>query len=162
MLFSISEKRTVLLMPEVLATFSKYQQTGLEKEAGGYLLGSQFGKQLVVEIATEPGVYDIRKRFFFKRNKYHGQEIVDGIWRASGKRVILSGEWHSHPENFPIPSKTDAKESMKSFTKGYFPLGFMLIVIVSDNAIVNSWVGIQNKSGLFPIDRIGFQFWRDD
>jgi hypothetical protein len=51
---------------------------------------------------------------------------------------------------------------MKSFAKGHFPLGFMLIVIVGKKAIVHSWIGIQNKSSLFKINRIGYQFWRDD
>ena len=150
------------MTPEVLATFSKYQQTGSKTEAGGYLIGREFGRQLVVEVATEPGICDIRKRFFFKRNKYRGQKIVDEIWEDSGKKMIIAGEWHSHPEHFPIPSETDIREAMKSFTKGHFPLGFVLIVIVGKRAIVHSWVGIQNKSGLFRINRIGYQFWRDD
>lgn len=162
MLYNNLGKGTILLTPEVLATFSKYQQAGSKTEAGGYLIGREFGRQLVVEVATEPGIGDIRKRFFFKRNKYRGQKIVDEIWEDSGKKMIIAGEWHSHPEHFPIPSETDIREAMKSFTKGHFPLGFALIVIVGKRAIVHSWVGIQNKSGLFRINRIGYQFWRDD
>lgn len=162
MLYNNLGKGTILLTPEVLATFSKYQQTGAKTEAGGYLIGQEFGGQLVVEVATEPGADDIRKSFFFKRNKNRGQKFVDEIWKASGRKMIIAGEWHSHPEKFPTPSKTDIRESMKSFAKGHFPLGFMLIVIVGKKAIVHSWVGIQNKSGLFKINRIGYQFWRDD
>ena len=162
MLYNNIGKGTILLTPGVLATFSKYQQTGSKTEAGGYLMGREFGGQLVVEVATEPGADDVRKRFFFKRNKYRGQKLVDKIWKASGRKMIIAGEWHSHPESFPTPSNRDIRESIKSFNKGHFPLDFMLIVIVGKKAIVHSWVGIQNKSGLFRISRIGYQFWRDD
>lgn len=162
MLFNDLTKGTILLTPEVLAIFSKYQQTESKIEAGGYLIGQEFSGQLVVEVATEPGVNDVRKRFFFKRNKYHGQKLVDKIWKASDRKMIIAGEWHSHPERFPTPSTTDIRESRKSFIEGHFPLGFMLIVIIGITAIVHSWVGIQNKSGLFRISRIGYHFWRDD
>ena len=163
MLYNNLGKGTILLTPEVLDTLSKYQQTGLSmSEAGGYLIGRKFEKQLVVEVATEPGFGDIRKRFFFKRNKYRGQKIVDKIWEASEKKMIIAGEWHSHHETYPVPSETDIRESMKSLDKGHFPLGFMLIVIVSKHAVVHSWVGVQTKSGLYRIQRIGYQLWRDD
>jgi integrative and conjugative element protein (TIGR02256 family) len=162
MLYNNLGNGTILFIPEALDTFSKYQQTGSMPEAGGYLIGREFGRQLVVEIATEPGTRDIRKPFFFKRNKYRGQRIVEKIWEASGKKMIIAGEWHSHPERFPVPSEMDIREAMKSFDKGHFPLGFMLIVIVSKSAIVHSWVGIQTKAGLYQINRIGYQLWRDD
>ena len=88
MLYNNIGKGTILLTPGVLATFSKYQQTGSKTEAGGYLMGREFGGQLVVEVATEPGADDVRKRFFFKRNKYRGQKLVDKIWKASGRITV--------------------------------------------------------------------------
>jgi len=163
MLYNNPGRGTILFTPEVLDVFSKYQQTGLSMmEAGGYLIGQQFENQLVVQVATEPGVGDTRKRFFFRRNKCRGQRIVDEIWGASGKKMIIAGEWHSHADPFPVPSEIDIKQAIRSFDKGHFPLDFMVIVIVSKHAVVRSWVGIQTKSGLYRVNRIGYQLWRDD
>jgi len=76
--------------------------------------------------------------------------------------MILAGEWHSHPDRFPVPSAIDIKQAIRSFSRGHFPLGFMVIAIVSQYAVVCSWVGIQTKSGLYRGNRIGYQLWWDD
>ena len=162
MLYDNPGRGTILFTPDVIVTLSRYRQgDSSSEEAGGYLIGEQFGNQLVVQVATEPDEKNIRRRFFFKRNRNRGQKILDQLWKVSGGKMILAGEWHSHPEPFPSPSSIDIKETAKAFKKSIYPTGFMVVVIVSSVATASSWVGIQSASGLSRVSRIGHQLWSD-
>lgn len=163
MLYENPGHGTILIVPEVLSVFVKYRQTNPgSSEAGGYLLGQLFGDQLVIQIATEPSVADVRKRAYFKRDKRMGQEAISKYWRESKGRIALAGEWHTHPEPHPAPSPLDIQQASESIKKGHFPFGFMVLVIVSNLAVVNSWVGVRNEGEMIRLKRIGYRLWRDD
>jgi len=162
MLFENREHGTILIAPEVVNTFAKFRQTERSiPEAGGYLMGELFGDQLVISVATVPGKGDLQRSTFFRRCKERGQNLLNRIWKSSGQTLVLAGEWHTHPERNPAPSDIDVREASNSFKKNEFPLGFMVVVIVSNAAIVNSWFGVQTLSGLIRIRRIGYQLWSD-
>lgn len=125
-------------------------------------MGRQFGDQVVIEVATLPGKGDVQKPFFMQRDKWRGQKIIDYFWRLSGSELVLAGEWHTHPEAFPNLSQLDKSEAIISIEKNFYPLGFMVIVIISSEAVVKSWFGVCTDKGLSRIERTGYQLWRDD
>ncbi|OGR27259.1 MAG: hypothetical protein A2277_01805 [Desulfobacterales bacterium RIFOXYA12_FULL_46_15] len=160
MLYVYPNFGTVLFLPEVIKTFLKFQQKMPEdKEAGGYLLGKLFDKQLVIEVATEPGLNDLRNRYFVMRNRLIGNKILSKLWRRSKGELFLAGEWHTHPESKPSPSAYDRTEIIKSFTNNYYPLKFMSVAIIGNGPIAKTWIGIQNSSGLSSLNRGGYQLW---
>lgn len=163
MLFENLGRGTILLTPQVIKTFSMFKQVNPNTmEAGGYLMGQQFGDQVVIKVATVPGPTDIRKPLLFKRSRKKGQRLINQIWKASGGTLIFVGEWHTHAEKKPIPSPIDISEISKSFRKNKSPVEFLVVVIVSNDAIVNSWVGVQTQSGLHRLKRVGYQLWSDE
>ena len=156
-------KGTILFPPELLEIFRNHQQKSSDKpEAGGYLLGQLFEKQVVVSVATEPGPGDQFSRFFFWRNKKRGQKLLNYFWKKSSGKLGLVGEWHSHPEPYPTPSTLDIQEAKKSFNKNKFAIDFMILMIIGNRALVNTWVGILDKSGVHQLSRAGYQLWNDD
>jgi len=120
-------------------------------------MGRQFGDQVVIEVATLPGKGDVQKPFFMQRDKRRGQKIIDYFWRLSGSELVLAGEWHTHPEAFPNLSQLDKSEAIISIEKNFYPLGFMVIVIISSEAVVKSWFGVCTDKGLSRIERTGYQ-----
>jgi integrative and conjugative element protein (TIGR02256 family) len=163
MLFINPGHGTILFTPAVLNIFSDHRQViPTEDENGGYLIGKQFGDQVVIEVATLPGRGDVQKRFFMQRNHKRGQKTLDHFWKLSGGELVLAGEWHTHPEANPIPSPLDQSETALSMKKGFYPLGFMVIAIIGNQSLVKSWFGVQTTSGLKRIERTGYRLWRDD
>jgi len=163
MLFENLGRGTILFTPKVMKIFSMFRQFSPNStEAGGYLIGQEFGDQIVVQIATLPGQGDIRRLTLFKRNRKRGQRLINQIWKASGGTMILVGEWHTHNEKKPVPSLLDIQETSKSFMKNEFNSDFLVVVIVSSESIVNSWVGVQTQSCLSRLKRVGYQLWSDE
>ena len=85
--------------------------------------------------------------------------MVNRIWSASNGKIFLTGEWHTHFEAEPKPSIIDNDESNKAFKNNISHLDFMVVVIVSSSAIINSWVGVRDNKGLVRVERIGYKLW---
>lgn len=83
-------------------------------EAGGILLGTVHGKNMLVESATSPTPADKRKRFSFERLVAGHKEFALKRWTSTGGTVRYLGEWHTHPEDHPTPSLLDKSEWMRA------------------------------------------------
>ena len=98
----------LVIQDKVLEIFTKYAQTSLfMPESGGILLGYVREPHLEVLEASEPTRWDKRLRTFFDRNSKGHQELAQKSWANSGGLVRYIGEWHTHPEDHPIPSYVD-------------------------------------------------------
>ena len=135
---------------DVLTTFSRYKQHKGRDEAGGILLGSRYDKELVVDLATRPNAQDKCGPTFFERDALCAQKAINQAWQDSnGKRLYL-GEWHSHAEPHPKPSKCD-RDMIASMFAGATPQhGPLLLLIVGTRSL---WLGCRNESGLFVYKR---------
>jgi integrative and conjugative element protein (TIGR02256 family) len=104
-----ADGRHVNLAASARAVLERHRQTGKADEAGGILLGRVINEtgDVVVDEATEPMLHDVRRRFAFFRRKQPTQRLVDRAWANSGGTRIYLGEWHSHPEERPSPSRPD-------------------------------------------------------
>ena len=113
------DRRILLnLSDSVLKDFECHIQAApCDSEAGGLLLGTEHGANLAISEATIPTVWDKRFRYFFERMPKGHKALAYARWLASGGTVRYLGEWHTHPQDVPLPSGTDRTEWAKLASK---------------------------------------------
>jgi len=108
---SADRKKLVVFEPDVLAVFWKFRQRFIwHPESGGILLGRRRGRHLEVLMATEPSTHDKRSTYLFVREAEGHAELAQEAWLKGERQVDYLGEWHSHPQAFPVPSGIDRTE----------------------------------------------------
>jgi integrative and conjugative element protein (TIGR02256 family) len=109
-IFERPEGGLVKLDDIVVAQFDRFVQRGhWDREACGVLMGRYLIAEphVIVDTVTVPCAADHRTRFRAFRSYGYHQQCVDSEWRRSGGTCVYLGEWHSHPEAIPTPSRTD-------------------------------------------------------
>lgn len=106
----VSSDGLLVLSVETLSVFEAFRQGDDEPEAGGILLGFRRGIHFEVIQATPPSIHDMRTRASFVRKPFVHQEQAVAAWSASGGIVDHIGEWHTHCESRPTPSRVDTRE----------------------------------------------------
>ena len=128
-----TDGRRVALPAEALDVLDRYRQDcESTPEAGGVLLGRIIAEtgDIVVDEVTEPTPEDARTRLSFLRGKITAQRRVDAAWAGSGGTLIYLGEWHSHPEPRPSPSRHDVRDWRAAVTSATYEQDALLFVIV--------------------------------
>lgn len=134
----------VYFAPAVIKVFERYIQGEQDMEAGGILLGHVRGIHVEVLEVTVPTPKDQRLKYFFERLLHGHQRIAEKRWRDSNRLIRYLGEWHTHPEDFPIPSGLDISEWQR-LAKGRRDGRPMLAAIVGRK---NLHVEYMNSSGV--------------
>jgi integrative and conjugative element protein (TIGR02256 family) len=131
--FRVGNSAQVLaIKPVVLNHFRKHQQKRwFHREAGGQLFARFSPLEVAVEAATGPRKSDFRTRTSYVPDpRGEQQEIND--WHKKGLHYV--GDWHSHPEPRPRPSRNDSESIRDSFRKSKHHLnGFLLIIVGTDS-----------------------------
>ncbi|MEA2711668.1 MAG: hypothetical protein QOF78_4269 [Phycisphaerales bacterium] len=111
---------------------SHRQLTRSALEAGGILLGQTIrrGHEVVIDVATAPGAGDRRTRRSFAQRRRTAQEMIEASWHASGGRRIYLGEWHTHAQDDPAPSRLDRRTWQRIATTANYLHGFLFFIIV--------------------------------
>jgi len=101
-------------------------------EAGGILLGRLImgSPDIVVDQAVGPSPEDRRGRYFFFRARQPAQMIIDQAWNDSRQTLNYLGEWHTHPEDDPLPSTVDRRDWAQITARAGFEQSSLLFVIV--------------------------------
>lgn len=131
-IFLRTKEGKVKLSIKTINRLVAYKQNNLTKlEAGGVLLGRfiENSSNIIIDFVTKPQPTDIRKRNYFKRQSGH-QNIINKVWKASKGSCNYLGEWHTHPELYPTPSKIDINSWKKQLKKAKFYNNSLLFVIV--------------------------------
>jgi integrative and conjugative element protein (TIGR02256 family) len=129
------------LTAAVLDVFDAYRQKKWwQREAGGILFARIEGKDITIVEATSPRQQDKRSRFGFSISKEKAQ---DEICAKHDAGIHYVGEWHTHPEPEPTPSRRDeatmssrVKESIHQLNgfvfaivgQGVFPVAITLMI----------------------------------
>lgn len=110
--WSTPDKRILVNFDDkVLDVFRQHiQQLATDAEAGGLLLGEVRGGNLNLVDATCPTADDLRTRYSFERLPHGHAVFAQKMWGESQGTVRYLGEWHSHPQDYPIPSGIDRSE----------------------------------------------------
>jgi len=131
----LAENAFLVVDTEVLKVLEYYRQLNPnDKEAGGILIGSYRNRHIHVVKATTPGIRDTRSRYGFHRRSLKHQTIALSAWLGSSSTLTFIGEWHTHPEDYPAPSRIDIDEWKKHAQKQ------PLIMIIEGR--VDRWLGI--------------------
>lgn len=117
--------------------FSHDQTRSNATEAGGILMGHRAGGHIHVISATGPLQNDKRTRLSFDRLDAGHQQIAHDSWASSGGSIDYVGDWHTHPQDIPIPSQKDYIE-WKKLTKVLPSSHLFAIVGTSGNRL---WLG---------------------
>ncbi|MEC1743308.1 ribosomal-processing cysteine protease Prp [Schinkia azotoformans] len=142
MIYKYGEKH-IVFTDEVVNKLESYKQKRKEQhESGGILLGKVYKDLIVVDTISEPSIEDQSGRYFFKRDVQKAQKIIKVAWEKSrGERIYL-GEWHTHPEDNPIPSSDDSKLINNMLKDSHMEIDFLVMVIIG---IVSPHIAVQRK-----------------
>jgi len=110
--WATKDRRTLLnFATPTIAIFERHIQAQPDDyEAGGLLLGTVHGSNIMVVEATAPTIWDKRLQFFFERMPAGHKSIALARWKNSRGTVRYIGEWHTHPQDHPCPSRLDRTE----------------------------------------------------
>ncbi|WP_179152785.1 Mov34/MPN/PAD-1 family protein [Chromohalobacter israelensis] len=121
--------KAVLFPRFALELIIQYRQSEIyTPESGGMILGRIRGEYLDIAHVTEPGGHDFQSRFQFIRRDYGHHQVALDAWETSNSEVGYLGEWHTHPEDSPMPSSIDLAGWKKVIRDGHSPYCLFIIV----------------------------------
>jgi integrative and conjugative element protein (TIGR02256 family) len=144
-----SEQRLVF-MPSVLEAFSHFRQIRGEPEGGGMLLAQFEFPTIRISAVTTPHRTDGRWKTLFIPNRILQRRMIKNNFK---KGYHFIGEWHTHPEQNPTPSKLDLKSMREAFLKSNHELNYFIMVIVGNGPdTLVLWVSAHDSSHFKRLD----------
>lgn len=133
MIVELSNKGHLKIDQEALQRMLMFRQCEKSAlEAGGVLLGRFISnsKDIIIDKVSIPMKGDKRERFRFFRSEGSHQRIIRETWGESAGKCNYLGEWHTHPEDYPTPSRIDKENWKALLSKGFFSSLYLYFVIV--------------------------------
>ncbi len=126
----------VYFSEEVITVLKKYIQYNInDPESGGIITGKIYNNFIEILSCSEPTILDKQSRYNFNRSYKAAQKYIDEKFNASNGEEIYLGEWHTHPEDIPTPSKTDIRSFNKTLSKNILNSDIHFMIIVGKKAI---------------------------
>lgn len=123
----------IALSKAALIVMNKHRQLETTAaEAGGILLGRFISEtnDVLIDEAMTPSQIDQRSRFFFRRARRPAQRRVNAAWAESTYTRNYLGEWHTHPEDNPVPSGQDVRNWRRIGQTAQYEQTYLIFVIV--------------------------------
>lgn len=123
-------------------------------ETGGILLGHDHEGQDLIEVtqAGDAGPKAMREQRRFLRDLEHARELADIAYE--GKGSVWVGEWHTHPNESPLPSPRDLSTYLRLLEDPSLDFSRFASIIVTaesedwDNPVLWPWVITPNAVSL--------------
>jgi len=131
LIFQIGESQQRLAVdPLVLNHFAEHQQhDDHSPEAGGQLFARFSDRAITITSVTGPRQADRRTRYLYLPNRREEQREIDEMHQ---KGLHFVGDWHTHPEPVPTPSRSDIHTISEAVAKSRHHLhGFLMVVVGS-------------------------------
>jgi integrative and conjugative element protein (TIGR02256 family) len=145
--YAIGGPRSLLIIKgSVLAHFDKHRQrSGSDKESGGQIFASYEPGTITIRQATGPYETDDRSRYRFTPDRSLEKRDLRKWFR---KRRHYIGNWHTHPEPVPKPSRIDVKNTRARFIESETQLLAFTMIIVGLAAFPEGlWVSLVDATG---------------
>lgn len=140
MIYKFDDKH-IVFTDHVVKILNSYRQIDKEQsESGGILIGKVYKDLIIVDEISEPSEEDKSGRYYFFRNVQRAQRIIETAWKESNGERIYLGEWHTHPEDIPTPSRDDKKLLSNMLNDSQMEIKFLFMVIIG---IKNTFVAVQ-------------------
>lgn len=153
--YAIGTSGQVLILTDpVVEHLRRHRQRRLyQREAGGQLFARFDGGRIMIEEATGPRRTDRRTCTSYVPDRRAEQsEILERHWRG----LHYVGDWHTHPETLPGPSRPDASSIAECVAKSKHDLnGFVLVVVGQAEPPAGFHVSIHNATSVVTIEAAG-------
>ena len=142
-----SSGQTLVLTDPVLSHFDCHRQLASKsRESGGQLFARIDETSIVVERATGPRPTDRRSFLSFVPDRMAERREIGRYFKAGLHYV---GDWHTHPEPNPRPSKTDIRSFRNMFRRSRHQLaGFVMVIVGTADAPEGLYVGVSDSKRL--------------
>jgi integrative and conjugative element protein (TIGR02256 family) len=139
------DKYSIILSSEVLNILDKsIQRKQHDAESGGIILGKIIANSVLVQKLSIPTELDKRSRMNFERHRLSAQIIINYEYANSYGQVTYLGEWHTHPEDHPSPSRIDIKMIREQFSNNMIHTDFLILLIQGKKSL---FAALINKDG---------------
>ena len=145
--------QTLILTDAVIDHLKLHSQSRpRSREAGGQLFARFEGNTIRIERATGPRPSDRRSLMTFVPNRWAERREIKRLFKEGLHYV---GDWHTHPESSPKPSKTDIDSFKEMFRKSRHRLASFVIVISGTVAPPEGlFVGLCDGAGWRELDAL--------
>lgn len=130
------------------------QKTSKQPESLGLLVGFVWENAFWVKAITTPTPFDKLSRFFCIRTQKSADynfELLKKFNKQSNHQWHYLGEWHTHPEINPKPSKTDLEGWNELPKNSYYDRNIHLFWICSSEVHSNDWLNIRINNVFFKL-----------
>ena len=135
---------------DVLKLLYEYRQVDNRPESGGILFGEFKLPEISISSISLPNKNDHRSRFLFIPEKRYRRLLIKKNFH-NGLHYI--GEWHTHPQDTPIPSTLDLTSMQDCFIKSHHELHYFLLLIVGlVGDISSAWLSLHNKDNYIKLE----------
>ncbi len=145
--YAIGGPRPLLIIKgSVLAHLDRHRQrSASDKEAGGQIFASYERGTITIRQATGPYDTDDRSRYRFTPDRSLEKRDLRKWFR---KRRHYIGNWHTHPEAVPKPSRVDVKNTRARFIESDTQLlAFTMIIVGLSSFPEGLWVSLIDATG---------------
>lgn len=139
------EALPVYIADAVLAHMYRYRQIQpTDREAGGGIFMAHADQGLIIAAATGPYPSDTRGRYHYKVDETLLNRDIDRLRRAE---QFFVGMWHTHPEEYPRPSRRDVEAMRRLFCNNDHALAAMVLLIVGRAAAPHGlWLSLHTAT----------------
>lgn len=146
---------TLVIRGAVLVHFDRHRQrTRADTEAGGQIFATYEPETITICRATGPYATDDRRRCLFTPDRSREDRDLRRWFR---KKQHFLGNWHTHPEAIPRPSRVDVRNTRQRFRESDHPLlAFTMIIVGTNDFPEGLWVSLINDVGhtqLHPVPK---------
>ncbi|MFI6675233.1 Mov34/MPN/PAD-1 family protein [Kribbella sp. NPDC050470] len=113
----------------VIAREARQSRDGLE--TGGILLGHDFGQRVEIRHAGDAGPDARRGTHTFDRDLAHATALAEAAWTHDRSQWL--GEWHTHPNQEPVPSPRDLTSYLQHLNDPELDFTQFISIIVTEH-----------------------------
>ena len=135
----------VVFSQEVLTHFESHRQIRRSQpEVGGQLFAELRGDEVHIVRVTGPHSTDRKGCAWFRPNQNRQNREIGALFKVG---LHFVGDWHTHPEKIPEPSRLDLDSMADSYEKSRHQLrAFIMVIVGQVSAPAGLWVGLHSSS----------------